>query len=249
MAESDGGKAAQAMNAQDENSQVAGAQAASDSAATPAAEPAAEPTAPGGVGAFVEGGVERTNRGMHRLMGMSRYMAIVPCIALLVAAIALMLATLVSTVTVTIEAFEGTVELSDMMVEYVEFADFFLLAIVLYIMSVGLYSLFIDDTIEMPEWLEIHNLEDLKEKLIGVVVVVMGVFFLGKLIHGTAAQDLFYMGIGVAAVVLALAYFARFVIIGHHGEENGGAPSTIVVAHQTIDTPTSGDAEETAGKN
>ena len=229
-----------------ENPQVTGVQATADSDADAAS---AVPAAPGALDAFVEGGVERTNRGMHRLMGMSRYMAIVPCIALLVAAIALMLATLVSTVTVTIEAFEGTVELSDMMVEYVEFADFFLLAIVLYIMSVGLYSLFIDDTIEMPEWLEIHNLEDLKEKLIGVVVVVMGVFFLGKLIHGTAAQDLFYMGIGVAAVVLALAYFARFVIIGHHGEENGGAPSTIVVAHQTIDAPTSGDAEETAGKN
>ena len=195
---------------------------------------------------------KRANAGMRRVMGASRYMAIVPCIALLAAAVALMVATLVSTVEVTIEAFEGTVDLSDMMVEYIEFADFFLLAIVLYIMSIGLYSLFIDDTIPMPEWLEIHNLEDLKEKLIGVIVVVMGVFFLGKLIHGTAAQDLFYTGIGIAAVVLALGYFARFVIIGHKDSEGAVAPSTIVVSHQPFDVPTPeapGEAaEETAGE-
>ena len=170
----------------------------------------------------------------HVVMGATRYMAIVPCIALLAAAVALMIATLVDTVHVTIEAVNGEVELADMMVEYIEFADFFLLAIVLYIMSIGLYSLFIDDTIPMPKWLEIHNLEDLKEKLIGVIVVVMGVYFLGKLIHGTDAQSLLYMGLGIAAVVFALGYFARFVIIGEEGGGDSAAPSTVIVTHPGV---------------
>ena len=176
---------------------------------------------------------EKTPKSIRVFVGSTRFMAIVPCIALLAAAIALMIATLVSTVQVTIEAFNGEVALADMMVEYIEFADFFLLSIVLYIMSIGLYSLFIDDTIPMPHWLEIHNLEDLKEKLIGVIVVVMGVFFLGKLIHGTAALDLMYTGVGIAAVVLALGYFARYVIIGAEEGEGNEPTNTVIVTHSS----------------
>ena len=165
-------------------------------------------------------------------IGGTRLIAIIPCIGLLAAAIALMIVTLVSTVQVTIEACEGAIDLQDLMVEYIEYADFFLLAIVLYIMCIGLYSLFIDDTIPMPKWLEIHNLEDLKEKLIGVIVVVMGVYFLGRLIHGTEALDLLCLGVGIAAVVFALGYFARYVIIGDSSSESTTEHSnTIVVAH------------------
>lgn len=153
-----------------------------------------------------------------RIVGYTRLMAIVPCIGLFAAAIALTIVTLISTVEVTVEVAHGSVTMSDMLVEYIEFADFFLLAIVLYIMSIGLYSLFIDDSIPMPSWLEIHDLDDLKEKLIGVIVVVMGVFFLGKLIHGTDAQELMLTGFGIAAVILALAYFARHIIAGHGDE-------------------------------
>ncbi len=58
-----------------------------------------------------------------------------------------------------------------------------MLAVVLYIMAVGLYELFIDDNLDLPAWLVIHNLEDLKEKLVGVVIVVLAVFFLGRVIE------------------------------------------------------------------
>lgn len=156
----------------------------------------------------------RRQRHAKRFVGYTRFMAIVPCIGLLAAAVALTLVTLVSTINVTVEVAHGGISMQEMMVEYIEFADFFLLAIVLYIMSIGLYSLFIDDSVPMPQWLEIHNLEDLKEKLLGVIVVVMGVFFLGKLIHGTDPLELMFTGVGIAAVVLALGYFARHVIIG-----------------------------------
>lgn len=151
----------------------------------------------------------------HRLMGYSRFMAIIPSLGLFISAIALTIATLVGTISVTIEVIGGHIGMQDMLVEYIEFADFFLLSIVLYIMSIGLYSLFVDDQIELPHWLEIHNLDDLKEKLIGVIVVVMGVFFLGRLVHGAPAIDLLCMGIGIGVVILALAYFVRHVMVAH----------------------------------
>ena len=156
----------------------------------------------------------RAGRG-NRLVGYTRFMAAIPSLGLLAAAVALTISTLISTVRVTVEVAQGDIGMQDMLVEYIEFADFFLLSIVLYIMSIGLYSLFIDDRIEMPSWLEIHTLDDLKEKLVSVIVVVMGVFFLGRLVHGAEPFDLLCMGVGIGAVILSLAYFVRHVMVAH----------------------------------
>ena len=157
----------------------------------------------------------RGRRRERKLVGYSRFMAVVPSIGLFVSSIALTIATLISTVVVTVEAATGHLSMQDMLVEYIEYADFYLLAVVLYIMSVGLYSLFIDDGIDMPSWLKIHNLDDLKEKLVGVIVVVMGVYFLGLLIHGAQPVDLLLKGLGICAVIFALAYFVRHVMFAH----------------------------------
>lgn len=151
----------------------------------------------------------------RKVVGYSRFIAIIPSVGLFISAIALTIATLASTIAVTFEAATGHVDMQDMLVEYIEYADFFLLAVVLYIMSVGLYSLFIDDEVDLPSWLQIRNLDDLKEKLVGVIVVVMGVYFLGRLIHGANSADLLMTGIGIGAVVFSLAYFVRHVMVAH----------------------------------
>jgi hypothetical protein len=39
----------------------------------------------------------------------------------------------------------------------IEAIDVFLIAIVAYIICLGLYSLFVDDTLPVPRWLEIHG--------------------------------------------------------------------------------------------
>lgn len=192
------------------NSADAALSAAADNAQDAAAEGAAAPQ------------VSEESRGRRRerkLVGYSRFMAIVPSVGLFISSMALTISTLISTVMVTFEAACGRLEMQDMLVDYIEFADFFLLAVVLYIMSVGLYSLFVDDGIDMPSWLRIRNLDDLKEKLVGVIVVVMGVYFLGLLIHGTEPIDLLLTGIGIGAVVLTLAYFVRYVMVAHNNHD------------------------------
>ena len=144
----------------------------------------------------------------HSIAGYTRFITAVPCIGLFIAAIALTVSTLISTVLTTIEAVQGHLSMHDMLVEYIEYADFFLLSVVLYIMCIGLYALFIDHDVVMPSWLEIDTLDDLKEKLIGV-------YFLGRLIHGTDPFDLLLIGLGTAAVITALAYFVKHVISSH----------------------------------
>lgn len=154
----------------------------------------------------------------HRIAGYTRFITAIPCIGLFIAAVALTISTLVSTVLVTVEVVQGRIGMQDMLVDYIEYADFFLLAVVLYIMAIGLYSLFIDHDVVMPSWLTINTLDDLKELLVSVIGVVMAVYFLGRLIHGSNPQDLLFIGLGTAAVIMALAYFVKHVISSHDGE-------------------------------
>jgi uncharacterized membrane protein YqhA len=81
------------------------------------------------------------------------------------------------------------------------------LATVLYIIALGLYALFVDDRLPLPAWLEIHDLDDLKEKLISVVIVVLGVLFLEQVVAWDGGRDLLGFGAAIALVVAALTYF------------------------------------------
>ena len=90
---------------------------------------------------------------------------------------------------------------------FIEVVDEYLLATVIYIISAGLYELFIDPNIKMPHWLEINNLDDLKKKLIDVVVVVMAVLFLGQLVTWDGTRDLLGYGVATGLVIAALTFF------------------------------------------
>ncbi len=147
-------------------------------------------------------------------------MATVPILGLFISAVALTISTLIATVRTTVEAVITEVSIQSMLVEYIEYADFFLLSIVLYIIAIGLYSLFIDEKIALPKWLEFHSLDDLKEKLVSVVVAVIGVSFLGQIINTSDAKSVMFVGIGIAAVIFSLAYFVKHVMGSHAQPED-----------------------------
>jgi uncharacterized membrane protein YqhA len=90
---------------------------------------------------------------------------------------------------------------------FIENADLFLVATALYIMSLGLYELFIDNSVSLPDWLVINNLDDLKSKLIGVIVVVMAVVFLGHVVKWHGETEILYLGGAIGIVVAGLTYF------------------------------------------
>ncbi len=152
-------------------------------------------------------GSERTSGFTQRLPAYSRYVVLAPVIGLFAGAVTLTVMAGVSTATTIGHAVAGELGKSDAVLEFIELADVFLLATVLYIMSLGLYELFIDDGLPLPAWLEIHSLDDLKSKLVGVIVVVLAVSFLGAVIKGTEPLQLLYQGLGIGAVVAALGYF------------------------------------------
>ena len=91
-------------------------------------------------------------------------------------------------------------------VELIEITDIILLGTVLYIVALGLYQLFIDQSLTLPRWLKVNDLTDLKRDLIGVVVVLLGVSFLGEVVNWEGESDVLPLGAAVALVIAALGF-------------------------------------------
>jgi uncharacterized membrane protein YqhA len=94
-----------------------------------------------------------------------------------------------------------------LVVAMIEVIDLFLLGTVFYITSLGLYELFIDEHIEVPEWMEIRTIDDLKARLISVVVVVLGVVFLGQAVSWDGESNLLNFGASIGLVIASLTFF------------------------------------------
>lgn len=154
----------------------------------------------------------RNKKAGDMLIGWTRFVAIGPVLGLLIGSIVLTIISLVTTGQIVLETINGELGSKDLLVEFVELADIFLLAIVLYVMALGLYSLFISDDIPLPHWLEFHTLNDLKEKLIAIVGVALAVYFFGRVVGGDAPMNVLLEGVGIAAIIIALAYFMQHVL-------------------------------------
>jgi uncharacterized membrane protein YqhA len=89
----------------------------------------------------------------------------------------------------------------------IEGVDVFLIAIAIYIISLGLYALFVDEKVDRPKWLKLSDLEDLKANLVSVVIAVLAVLFLREAIAWDGSQDLLGLGLSIAAVVASLSLF------------------------------------------
>jgi uncharacterized membrane protein YqhA len=101
----------------------------------------------------------------------------------------------------------GKVKAKQLLLDVIELIDVFLLSTVFYVIAVGLYELFIQDNLPLPKWLEFHTLDDLKDKLVGVIVVALAALFLGQTVSWDGKTDLLGYGVAVALVIAALTYF------------------------------------------
>jgi uncharacterized membrane protein YqhA len=145
---------------------------------------------------------------MRKIIEVSRFVVIVPALAAIVGAILLMILGSVEILWATLDAVVDQVPLKETIVDVLASIDAILLGTVLLVIGYGLYELFVDTNITVPDWLEINNLDDLKAKLIGVIVAIIAVIFVGELVDAESANDVMYYGIGSGAVVIALAAFS-----------------------------------------
>jgi uncharacterized membrane protein YqhA len=94
--------------------------------------------------------------------------------------------------------------------------DLYLMAIVLFIFGFGLYELFISE-IDLAKHsaaskiLEIHSLDELKDKLAKVIVMVLVVNFFQHVLETTytGAQEMMYFSLSILALALALYFLHK----------------------------------------
>jgi uncharacterized membrane protein YqhA len=94
--------------------------------------------------------------------------------------------------------------------------DLFLVGATLMIAAFGFYDLFIVGTdahrpsLRLPAWLRMHDLNDLKARVISMIILVAGVTFVDVAVESEGGLNTFYLGAAVALVIAALTAFIRF---------------------------------------
>jgi uncharacterized membrane protein YqhA len=103
--------------------------------------------------------------------------------------------------------------------------DLFLIGATLIIAAIGLYELFIaridpaNLRRPMPAWLEMKDLNDLKARVIAMIVLVAAVSFTDVLLEfGKNTLEVLYLAAGVAVFIIALTIYLRFGSSGNGGD-------------------------------
>ena len=94
--------------------------------------------------------------------------------------------------------------------------DLYLIAVVMFIFSFGLYELFISD-IEAAEGkngsklLAIHNLDQLKDKIAKVIVMVLVVSFFQRVLHTqfVTPLEMLYFALSITALAVGLYFLSK----------------------------------------
>lgn len=104
-----------------------------------------------------------------------------------------------------------TVELSleslkTLMAASIQIIDLFLVATVFYIISLGFYELFIAKA-PLPGWLKICDLDDLKTKLLGLVIIALSVLVLGTALTWDGTSDILAFGLAISSGIIAITAY------------------------------------------
>lgn len=98
--------------------------------------------------------------------------------------------------------------------------DLYLIAVVMFIFAFGLYELFISDIDEAigkngSQLLAIHSLDQLKDKIAKVIVMVLVVNFFQRVLHTefNTPQEMMYFALSIAALAVGLYFLGK---VGKH---------------------------------
>lgn len=104
----------------------------------------------------------------------------------------------------------------ELLIAAVEQTDTLLVGMALLIISLGLQALFVGQLHNVPAWLHVRTFDDLKQKLIGVVVTALAVNFFAVALEWRSGPDILAYGAAIAAVILAVGAYS--VVLRRHND-------------------------------
>jgi uncharacterized membrane protein YqhA len=92
--------------------------------------------------------------------------------------------------------------------------DLFLVGATMLIAAIGFYELFIshvsaDRQHGLPDWLVMRDLDDLKARVVSMLVMVAAASFINVVVDFHGGHDILFLGSAVAVVIAALTLFLR----------------------------------------
>ncbi len=150
---------------------------------------------------------------IRRILGTSRFLVILAVLGTFITSATLQIFGLLRVVALVIDLIrsgELTAAAGKSLIAYtVGIIDIFLIGTVMFVISAGLYQLFVSPNVALPGWLKIESLDDLKDNLTEVIIVALLVAFLGQAVEWTGDVSILAFGLAVAAVVAAVAILDR----------------------------------------
>jgi uncharacterized membrane protein YqhA len=113
-------------------------------------------------------------------------------------------------------------------------ADTFLVGATLMIAAFGFYELFVlrkeraRHKYWLPTWLQMHDLEDLKARVVSMLILVAAITFVDIAVESHDERGILFLGLGIAVVIIALTAFLRFGRRPETTSEPAPAPGTHV---------------------
>jgi uncharacterized membrane protein YqhA len=154
---------------------------------------------------------------LGQALSLSRIVVVVPVIVLLLAAIS----SFAYGTDVFVRSVSRVVEDPELTSHNLGFllllTDLFLVGATLMIAAFGFYDLFItridtdSPSLRLPDWLRMRDLNDLKARVISMVILVATVTFVDVVVESEAGLNTLYLGAAVALVIGALTAYLRLV--------------------------------------
>ena len=107
----------------------------------------------------------------------------------------------------------------NLLISAIEQTDVLLVATALLIISIGLQALFVQRLDNLPGWLHIRTFDDLKNKLLGIVVVALVVEFFKAAVKWDGSGDILTLGVALAVVILAATAYSY--VLARFSSEHG----------------------------
>lgn len=159
---------------------------------------------------------DRLEDGFERALAAARFVVVIPVVVLLVTAVAAFgYGTDVFIISIA-GVFEKPLPVGHKLGIFLTEVDLFLIGATLVIAAYGLYELFISKITPsgtrrpLPRWLEMKDLNDLKARVISMIILVAAVSFVDMVVDFGPGLQTLYLGAGIALVIGALTAFLRF---------------------------------------
>jgi uncharacterized membrane protein YqhA len=177
--------------------------------AEPPAGPAARPEA-------TRDAARRLRYGFEQALGLAQLSVLLPVVILLLSGIGAFIYGTAVAIHSVIELAQHPFAVHNLRLFLTEI-DTFLIGATLIIAAFGLYELFVARInpaslrLPLPHWLEMTDLNDLKARVISMIILVVAVSFVDVLLEfGGATLEILYLGTGVAVFIIALTVYLRF---------------------------------------